>query len=141
MTYYSIYDWTNIEVHGTDELQKFFGYFQRDSIKKPDIIIDVNHVDIDVNKKYYNIDRFLLAEKEIIERRRFGAIKLKDLLGKTKLCATKGYVRFRPFTNLIRDLLWYKMIGMGRNLLHSACLSSSGKGYLILAWRGMGKTG
>jgi len=140
MTCYNIYDWISIEAHGTNQLQKFFGYFQRDSVKEPDIIINVGHVDIDIGKKYYNMDRFLLAEREIIERRRFGTLRLKDLLGKTKLCATKGYVRFRPFTNLIRDLLWYKMINMGKNLLHSACLSSSGEGYLILAWRGMGKT-
>jgi len=45
-----------------------------------------------------------------------------------------------PFTNLFRDIIWFKLIDTNKTLVHSACVGFNGEGYLINAWLGMGKT-
>lgn len=94
----------------------------------------------DTNSTFNRMGRFYLGENELIEKRNFGSLQLKEMLGKTELNATAGYVRVRPFITLIESIIGLKLIAKNHALVHSSCVSRDGEGYIICAWHGTGKT-
>lgn len=137
--YYNMYGWVKVAADELDNLQNFFSYFQTEAFQRPNLTLKVGEIDVDLGK-YRRMGRFLLGERELIECRKFGRLKIKDLLSEAEMAVTKGYVRFMPVLNLFRDAAWFKLISMGKTLVHSACVELNGEGCLINAWLGMGKT-
>jgi len=97
--------------------------------------------EIELEPEEYNIvGRFLLGESELAEPRKFGTLKIKNLLSETEVFFSKGYDRFMPALNLVRDIMWFKLINLDKTLVHSASIEREGEGCLINGWMGMGKT-
>lgn len=136
--FYNIHDLLKIGVENLD-LDKSLSYFLTSTLSNLDLMIKIKQFDKDLSV-YERLGRFYLGEKEVIEKRKFGSIQLKDMLGKTKLNATRGYVKLRPFHTLIENIMGFKLLAKNHALIHSSCMSKDGEGYLICAWHGTGKT-
>ena len=138
MKFYNIHDLLKIGVENLD-LKHMLPYFLTDKASGAiDLAIKVGKFDL--QPTHNRLGRFYLGQNLIIEKRKFGTIQLKDMLGKTELNATRGYVRLRPFITLIENIIGFKLLAKNHALIHSSCLSKNGKGYLICAWHGTGKT-
>jgi len=138
MRFYNIHNLLKIRVENL-ELSRMLPYFSTNEINgDPDLTIKVG--EFDVRPTHNRLGRFHLAENEIIEKRKFGSLQLKNMLGKTELNATSGYVRLRPFITLIETIIGFKLLAKDHALVHSSCISKDGEGYLICAWHGTGKT-
>ena len=138
MRFYNIHNLLKIRVENL-EMDHMLPYFSTNEINgDPDLTIKVG--EFDIRPTHNRLGRFHLAENEIIEKRKFGSIQLKNMLGKTELNATRGYVRLRPFITLIEAIIGFKLLAKDHALVHSSCISKDGEGYLICAWHGTGKT-
>lgn len=138
LKFYNVHDTLKIGVENL-ELTHILPYFLTDEkIKTPDFTIKVGG--FDSSSAFNRMGRFYLGENELVEKRSFGSLQLKEMLGKTELNATSGYVRARPFITLIESIIGLKLIAKNRALVHSSCVSRDGEGNLICAWHGTGKT-
>lgn len=138
MKFYDIHDLLKIGVENLD-LKHMLPYFLTDKASGA-IDLEIKVGEFDLQPTHNRLGRFYLGQNVIIEKRKFGTIQLKNMLGKTELNATRGYVRLRPFITLIENIIGFKLLAKNRALIHSSCLSKNGKGYLICAWHGTGKT-
>jgi hypothetical protein len=138
LKFYNIHDLLKIGVENL-ELNHMLQYFSTDeAIGTTDFTIRIGG--FDTRSTFNKMGRFFLAESELVEKRNFGSLRLKEMLGKTELNATIGYVRARPFITLIESIIGFKLITKNNALVHSSCVSRDGEGYLICAWHGTGKT-
>ena len=137
--YYNIYGGVKAVTDNWDKFQKHFSYFQTETLDNPNLMIKTEEIELNPDK-YNMVGRFLLRERELVERRKFGTLKIKNLLSETEIHFTKGYDRFMPALNLVRDIMWFKLINLGKTLVHSASVELNGEGCLINGWMGMGKT-
>jgi len=137
--YYNIYGCVKVATNELDNLQNLLSHFQTDALQHPNLTLKVEEFEVDLDR-YRRMGRFLLGERELVEWRKFGRLKIKNLLSETKMVVTKGYARFMPILNLFRDVVWFKLISMDKTLVHSACVELDGEAFLINAWLGMGKT-
>ncbi len=138
MKFYNIHDLLKIRVENL-ELDRMLPYFSTNEING-DLDLTIKVGEFDIRPTPNRLGRFHLAENEIIEKRKFGSLQLKNMLGKTELNATSGYVRLRPFITLIETVIGLKLLAKNHALVHSSCISKDGEGYLICAWHGTGKT-
>ena len=136
--FYNIHDLVKIRTENLD-LHNILSYFSTSSVSQPDLMLKIDKVDIKADL-YDRLERFDLGEKEVVERRKFGTMQLKDLFNRTELNATKGYARFRPLLTLLEHILEFKLLTKNHILIHSACVSKNDEGCLICAPRGTGKT-
>jgi len=138
LKFYNIHNLLKIGVENL-ELNHMLPYFlTNETIGTLDLTIKVGR--FDTRSAFNRMGRFYLGENELVEKRNFGSLQLKEVLGKTELNATAGYVRARPFITLIESIIGLKLIAKNHALAHSSCLSKDGEGYLICAWHGTGKT-
>jgi len=138
MKFYNIHDLLKIRVENLD-LKHELPYFLTDKANgATDLAVKVGKFDLQPTRN--RLGRFYLGQNLIIEKRKFGSMLLKDMLGKTELNATRGYVRLRPFMTLIESIMGFKLLAKNHALAHSSCVSKNGEGYLICAWHGTGKT-
>jgi len=138
MKFYNIHDLLKIRVENLD-LKHMLQYFLTDKASETiDLAMKVGKFDL--QPMFNRLGRFHLGQNVIIEKRKFGSIQLRDMLEKTELNATRGYVRLRPFTTLIENIIGFKLLAKNHALVHSSCVSKDGKGCLICAWHGTGKT-
>jgi len=138
MKFYNIHNLLKIRVDNL-ELSRMLSYFSTNGING-DLDLTVEVGGFDIRPTHNRLGRFHLAENEIIEKRKFGSLQLKNMLGKTELNATSGYVRLRPFITLIETIIGFKLLAKTHALVHSSCISKDGEGCLICAWHGTGKT-
>jgi len=136
--FYNIHDILKIGIENLD-LDKSLSYFSTEELDNPDLIIKVNEFDTNLSN-YNRLGRYYLREDEVIEKRKFGSIQLKNFLGRTELNVTSGYVRLRPIPTLVGNIIGLKLLTKNHAFIHSACVSRNGEGYLICAWQGTGKT-
>ena len=136
--FYDIHGLLKIRAENLD-LDRILSYFSVNTLSDPDLMIRIKRPNVNLNL-YDRLGRFYLKNKEIIEKRKFGMVQLKDLFEKTKLNATSRYVRLRPFLSLIESVLWFKLLAKNHVFIHSAGISTDGEGCLISAWQGTGKT-
>jgi len=136
--FYNIHNLLKIRVENLDLTQKL-SYFLIDKVDETsNLTIKVGEFDPQPTRN--KLGRFYLGQNVITEKRKFGSIQLRDMLGKTELNATRGYVRLRPFMTLIESITGFKLLTKNHALGHSSCVSKDGEGYLICAWHGTGKT-
>lgn len=138
MKFYNIHNLLKIRVENL-ELDRMLPYFSTNEISG-DLDLTIKVGEFNIRPTHNRLGRFHLAENEIIEKRKFGSLQLKNILGKTELNATSGYVRLRPFITLIETIIGLKLLAKDHALVHSSCISKDGEGYLICAWHGTGKT-
>lgn len=138
MKFYNIHNLLKIRVENF-ELDHMLPYFSTNEMNG-DLDLAVKVGEFDIRPTHNRLGRFQLAENDVIEERKFGSIQLKNMLGKTELNATSGYVRLRPFITLIETIIGLKLLAKNHALVHSSCISKDGEGYLICAWHGTGKT-
>jgi len=137
--FYNIHDLVKIRTENLD-LSTWLSYFSTSSVKQPDLVLKMGKIDTNPDL-YDRLGRFDLNDKEVVERRRFGTIRLKDLLNRTWLEVSKGYARFRPlFPCLLEHILEFKLLTRNHILAHAACISKNDEGYVICAPPGIGKT-
>lgn len=137
--FYNIHGLLKIGAEGYLDLDKSLSYFVSSTLNNLDLMIKIKQFDMDLSV-YNRLGRYYLGKNEVIEKRKFGSIRFKNLFGKTELDATSGYVKLRPFGTLIGNILNFKLLAKNHALVHSACISEDGEGCLICAWQGTGKT-
>lgn len=138
LKFYNIHDLLKIGVENLD-LDHMLQYFLKNNTIEPfDLTIKVG--EFEARSTYNRMGRFQLGESELVEKRSFGSLQLKEMVGKTELKATSGYVRARPLLTLIESIIGLKLITIDHALVHSSCVSRDGEGFLICAWHGTGKT-
>jgi len=138
LKFYNIHHLLKIGVENI-ELNHMLQYFLADKTSgNLDLTIKVG--EIDSGSTFHRMGRFYLGKNELVEKRNFGSLRLKEMLGNTELNATTGYVRARPFVTLIESVIGLKLVAKSHALVHSSCISRDGEGYLICAWHGTGKT-
>lgn len=138
MKFYDIHDILKIGTENLD-LDKSLSYFSTGSPSNLDLMIKINEFDTDISH-HNRLGRYYLGENEVIEKRKFGSIQLKNFLGSTELNVTSGYVRLRPIPTLVGNIIGFKLLTKDYAFMHSACVSKDGEGYLICASQGTGKT-
>lgn len=138
INFYNIHNLLEIRVENLD-LKRILSYFSTErGGGNSDLTIKVGG--FDPKPTHSKLWRFHLGQNVIVEKRKFGSIQLSDVLGKTELNVTRGYVRLRPFPCLIENIMGWKLLIRNHALVHSSCISEDGKGYLICGWQGAGKT-
>lgn len=121
------------------DLDNILSYFSTSTVSDLDLMIKIDKININPDI-YDRLERFDLGEKEVVERRKFGTIQLRNLFNRTELNATSGYARLRHLLTLVEHILEFKLLTKNHVLIHSACISKNGEGCLICAPRGTGKT-
>lgn len=136
--FYNIHNLLRVRVENLN-LEPLLSHFLTSKVGiEPDLTIKVGK--FDPQPTHNRLMGFYLGQNVLIEKRKFGSLQLIDMLEKTELDATRGYVRLRPFLCLIENILGLKLLTRNHALVHSSCLSANEQGYLICAWSGTGKT-
>jgi len=118
----------------------FFNRFSRDfDPREADLFVaKLDAIEVPVEARRAGV--YYIGNKEVYMKRKFGCIALKNMGGKTELLYSGLVDRLYPILNLVRDVVWFKLIRKEYTFLHSSSVELNGKCLLVTGWLGSGKT-
>ena len=133
------------ELPDTKKFLNFFYYFKvQPEHRNLSIDLKVRKVTQDVHEekdsKGYGV--YNIGDKYISIHRKFGNLIVKNLgADYTTEILYSGFTDILyPLFNLIRDVIWFKLINKKHTLIHAAGIQLKGKRIIISGWLGSGKT-
>jgi len=144
--YYSIHDIIKVKTNVSLPIPDYFLVSEEEDFE-PDIEVIQGNIEVDKQREektrcgiffFWREGSSLFIDYEIP----FSDAKLviDNLEGKTKIKFTKAFKKFGKIDVLFSTILLLKFIQKGYALIHSGCINSFGKCYLISAMRDTGKT-